>query len=114
MRHEFPQATAPDFVGLRFFPPPQHIADLFSSAYLFTALKPRVADVTRADFAQLRFMIAGDGSYRFSNGNREQTPACCLLGPSLGATRFDCRGPMQVMGVGILPLGWHSLTAFDA
>ena len=114
MRHEHPLTSAADFVGLRYFPPPEHLADYFSSAYLFTAQKPRLADVTRADFAQLRFMVAGEGSYRFSNGNRMETPACCLVGPTLGATRFDCRGSVQVMGVGILPLGWHMATARNA
>lgn len=114
MRHEYPLTSAADFVGLRFFSPPQHLAEFFSSAYLFTVEKPRLADVTRADFAQLRFMIAGEGTYRFSSGDRTPTPPCCLLGPTLGATRFDCKGPLQVVGVGILPLGWHALTATDA
>jgi AraC-like DNA-binding protein len=114
MRHDFPLTSAADFVGLRYFPPPEHLAEFFSSAYLFTAQKSRVADVTRADIAQLRFMIAGEGVYRFSSGERAPTPRCCLLGPTLGATRFDCKGPLQVFGVGILPLGWHVMTAAEA
>jgi AraC-like DNA-binding protein len=82
--------------------------------YLFTADQPRIADHTRADFAQIRFMLAGEGAYHFSDGRIIGTPECCLLGPTSMATPFDVVGPMQVVGVTVLPLGWAALGAGDA
>lgn len=101
-------------VALSYFVPPADLADRFGALYLFSADKPQVADHTRADFAQIRFMIAGTGDYTFVDDRVMETPACCLLGPTSAATRFNVAGPMQVVGVTVLPLGWASLGAGDA
>lgn len=114
MRHRFSVADAADMVALSYFVPPADLADRFGALYLFTADKPRVADHTRADFAQLRFMVAGTGSYHFVDGRQVRTPDCCLLGPTNAATHFDVVGPVQVVGVTVLPLGWAALNAGDA
>lgn len=114
MRHRFSVADAADMVALSYFVPPADLADRFGALYLFTADKPRVADHTRADFAQLRFMVAGSGSYHFIDGRETRTADCCLLGPTSAATHFDVAGPMQVVGVTVLPLGWAALNAGDA
>jgi len=82
--------------------------------YLFTADRPHVSDHTRADFAQIRFMLTGVGIYHFSDGRTVPTPEACLLGPTSMATHFDVAGPMQVVGVTVLPLGWAALRAGDA
>lgn len=114
MRHRFSVADAANMVALSYFVPPADLADRFGAMYLFTADRPRVADHTRADFAQIRFMLAGAGIYAFSDGRTVETPECCLLGPTSMATHFDVAGPMQVVGVTVLPLGWASLRAGDA
>lgn len=101
-------------VALSYFAPPADLADYFGAMYLFTADRPRVADHTRADFAQIRFMLAGTGSYFFDNNRVVETPECCLLGPTSMATHFDVVGPMQVLGVTVLPLGWAALQVGDA
>jgi len=114
MRHRFSVADAADMVALSYFVPPADLATYFGAMYLFTADRPRVADHTRADFAQIRFMLAGLGSYHFGDGRTVETPECCLLGPTSMATHFDVQGPMQVVGVTVLPLGWAALRAGDA
>jgi len=103
-----------DMVALSYFVPPPALARYFGAMYLFTADRPSVSDHTRADFAQIRFMLAGAGHYRFNDGRRVETPECCLLGPTSMATHFDVVGPMQVVGVTVLPLGWAALRAGDA
>lgn len=114
MRHRFSVADAANMVALSYFVPPADLATYFGAMYLFTADRPRVADHTRADFAQIRFMLAGAGTYRFGDGRSAQTPECCLLGPTSMATHFDVAGPMQVVGVTVLPLGWAALRVGDA
>ncbi len=114
MRHRFSVADAANMVALSYFVPPADLAEYFGAMYLFTADQPRVADHTRADFAQIRFMLTGEGSYLFSDGRTASTPECCLLGPTSMATHFDVRGPMQVFGLTVLPLGWAALRAGEA
>lgn len=114
MRHRFSVADAANMVALSYFVPPADLAEFFGAIYLFTADQPRVADHTRADCAQIRFMLAGTGAYHFGDGRRVETPECCLLGPTSMATHFDVVGPMQVVGVTVLPLGWAALRAGDA
>ncbi|BAK68544.1 putative AraC family transcriptional regulator [Sphingobium sp. SYK-6] len=114
MRHRFSVADAANMVALSYFVPPADLASHFGAMYLFTADQPRVTDHTRADFAQIRFMLAGAGNYLFSDGRTVETPECCLLGPTSMATHFDVMGPMQVVGVTVLPLGWAALRAGDA
>jgi AraC-like DNA-binding protein len=114
MRHKFAVADAADMVALSYFVPPVDLAEYFGAMYLFTADRPQVADHTRADFAQIRFMLAGMGHYRFGDGREVTTPECCLLGPTSMATHFAVAGPMQVLGLTVLPLGWAALRAGDA
>ncbi|MET0360426.1 MAG: AraC family transcriptional regulator [Sphingobium sp.] len=101
-------------VSLSYLAPPDDLADLFGPMYLFVADKQSVSDHTRADFAQIRFMLAGTGDYHFHDGTRATTPACCMIGPTTAATRFEVAGPMRVIGVSVLPLGWAALGAGDA
>ncbi|MCE7795164.1 AraC family transcriptional regulator [Sphingobium sufflavum] len=101
-------------VSLSYLAPPEDLSALFGPMYLFVADKRAVSDHTRADFAQIRFMLMGTGDYSFHDGRRESTPACCMLGPTSAATRFEVDGPMRVIGVSVLPLGWVALGAGDA
>jgi AraC-like DNA-binding protein len=101
-------------VGLSYLAPPEELRALFGPMYLFLADKTDIQDHTRADFAQIRFMLAGTGDYVFSNGRRATTPAACMLGATTAATKFQVAGPMRVVGVAVLPLGWVALGAGDA
>lgn len=114
MWHRYPEPNAPGLIDLTYFPPPTDLCSSFGAAYLFTADKPQVMDMTRADFGQLRLMLSGAGHYHFQHGGKTETPDACLLGPTLGATRFVVDGPLQALGVSILPHGWVSLGLGDA
>jgi len=101
-------------VALSYFVPPADLADYFGAMYLFTVDQPQIADHTRADFAQIRFMLAGSGVYHFGDGRTIATPEACLLGPTSMATPFQIVGPLQVVGATVLPLGWAALRRGDA
>jgi len=101
-------------VELSYLAPPEDLRPLFGPMYVFLADKTDVSDHTRADFAQIRFMLEGTGHYVFGGGQCATTPATCMLGPTTAATRFEVAGPMRVVGVAVLPLGWVALGAGDA
>lgn len=103
-----------NLVSLSYLAPPEDLSGLFGPMYLFVADKLSVADHTRADFAQIRFMLSGTGDYSFHETPKISTPPCCMLGPTTAATRFDATGPVRVIGVSVLPLGWAALGAGDA
>lgn len=101
-------------VRLRYFAPPEQLRAYFGSLYIFTESADHYSDVTRADVPQLRLMLSGEGHYHFHDGSIASTPAVCLLGPTLGATRFELNGPAHVVGISLLPAGWVSLGGGDA
>jgi AraC-like DNA-binding protein len=101
-------------VRLRYFAPPEQLRRYFGSFYIFTETADDYSDVTRADVPQLRFMLTGVGEYHFHNETISPTPEICLLGPTLGATRFDIRGPGRVVGISLLPAGWIALHGGEA
>lgn len=114
MRHDYPDPNSDGMVALRYYEPPAEFTDLVGSIYLFTANMPFVSDGTRADFAQLRYMLSGRGHYTFHDGRQIDTPEVCMLGPTMSSIHFDVDGPLQTLGVALLPLGWSALTGCDA
>ncbi len=101
-------------VQLRYFALPDQLNTYFGSLYIFSADADHYSDVTRADVPQLRFMLKGGGAYHFHDGRQAPTPEICLLGPTLGATRFELEGPAKVVGISLLPAGWQALQGGDA
>ena len=114
MRHDYPAPNADAMVALRYYEPPPELTDMVGSIYLFTANMSFVTDGTRADFAQLRYMLSGRGHYTFHDGRQIDTPEVCMLGPTMSSIHFDVDGPLQTLGVALLPLGWAALTGRDA
>lgn len=114
MDHNYPDHDPDNFVGLRYWAPPEELKLLIGAAYLFTANCDNYHDLTRADMPQLRFMLSGGGYYRFHNGRTATTPEVCMLGPTMGATGFFLEGRSSVIGIAILPLGWMALECGDA
>ncbi|UZW56905.1 helix-turn-helix domain-containing protein [Sphingobium sp. JS3065] len=99
---------------MRYFAPPRQLNAHFGSLYIFTETADHYSDVTRADVPQLRFMLDNSGDYHFHDGTIARTPEVCLLGPTLGATRFELDGPGRVVGISLLPAGWIALHGGDA
>lgn len=99
---------------MRYFAPPAHLRGYFASLYHLTISADSFADVTRADLPQLRFMLRGAGRYHFQDGAVTPTPPVCLLGPTMGATRFELDDPARVVGISLLPAGWIAMQDDDA
>ncbi len=101
-------------IKLRYFAPPLHLRNYFGALYHLTVSADRYSDVTRADMPQLRFLLRGSGRYHFQDGAVMETPSVALLGPTMGATRFDLDEPATLVGISLLPAGWLALQKADA
>ncbi len=113
MRHKFAPANAANMTALTYYAPPPDLNSWFGPLYLFTCDDVFVEDHTRADMAQIRFMLAGQGDYRLGGAWRH-SPDACLIGPTNMATPFRAEGPLRIVGVSVLPLGWAALGLNDA
>ncbi len=114
MDQVFPGRDIQTPVELRYWEPPERLRYYFGSIYLFITHVADYQDMTRADMPQLRFMLSGSGEYEFHNGTILPTPEVCMVGPTMGATRFYLKGTAEVFGISVLPLGWHALGCPDA
>jgi len=101
-------------VRLRYFAAPPHLRPYFGSLYFFTVSAGHYADATRADVPQLRLTLEGGGHYHFQDGTVMESPDVCLLGPTMGATRFVLDRPLRLMGISLLPAGWVALHGGEA
>ncbi len=101
-------------VSLRYFAPAPELRRFIAAYYIFQTDQPRLADLVRADMAQLRFMVQGAGCYGFGEDRFAGAPEISLLGPTTAATAFDVEGPALVFGIAILPMGWGALVREDA
>ncbi|WP_176594416.1 helix-turn-helix domain-containing protein [Sphingobium sp. EM0848] len=111
---DFHSSGSPNSTRLRYFAPPADLRLHIGCIYLVTTDTDHATGMMRADFPQLRFMLSGSGHYIFANTLTYATPMVCMLGPTMGATRFLLDGPLQMLGVALLPLGWIALTGRDA
>lgn len=101
-------------LSLRYSPPSADLRGHVSSYYLFRANLEHVVDTVRADLPQLRFMLAGRGSYTFGDGTTRPCPRMTLIGATTAATRFEAEGPLWVFGAGLLPAGWCTFVGSSA
>jgi len=101
-------------VSLRYFVPAEDVRDLVSVYYLFEIDEPQFGDNERSAIAQLRFIMEGEGTLGFADGNTYPVKETMLVGPSTGAMRFDVKGPFRMFGVGLLPSGWSATTKRSA
>ncbi len=102
-------------ISLDYAMPDEKLRDHLSVFYEFCADVPVFEDVERADLAQVRFILAGDGGeYRFADGTVQKAPRIQILGPTTGPTGVRICGPVHMFGAGLLPAGWAAMLDFEA
>lgn len=94
--------------------PDEAFRDRLSLFYEFRAEVAKFEDAERADLAQVRFLLAGDGEYTFADGHKARAPRIQIVGPTTGPTHSSVNGPILLFGVGVLPAGWAQLVDVDA
>lgn len=103
-----------DVIHLDYKAPPPELSAFVSAYYYFRTDEPVFHDIERADIAQFRFTLDGEGEIIFGNGHRQSYFAANILGPRTKASRVEAKGPARVFGVGLLPAGWMALTGLPA
>ena len=101
-------------ISLDYAPPPEDLRAHLSIFYEFKADTPLWQDTDKADLAQFRVNLAGQGEYRFVDGHVQSAPEIHIVGPTTGPTDLRVIGPVHTFGVGLLPAGWSGLLDFEA
>lgn len=99
---------------LDYLAPPAELSAFVSAYYLFRTDELVFCDIERADIAQFRVVLEGEGDVIFGNGRREHYHRVNIMGPRTKASQVEARGPIRVFGVGLLPAGWAAFTRLPA
>ncbi|MBC7985826.1 MAG: helix-turn-helix transcriptional regulator [Sphingomonadaceae bacterium] len=101
-------------ISLEYAAPAPDLRELISSYYLFDAPGPSLRETERADRAQLRFVLVGEGGYIFRDGHEQRAPSALILGPTTGPTISYAEGPLTIFGAGLQPAGWAAMMGAEA
>lgn len=101
-------------ISLRYFAPAEPLREMISSYYLFEADAEHVTDLLRAELAQMRFVLRGSVTSQMPDGRRVACPRAMINGPTTGSVMFEGQGPLSIIGVGLMPIGWASLIGCGA
>ena len=101
-------------ITLDYRTPDEGFRDHISLFYEFRADVPWFEDDERADLAQVRFLLAGEGEYTFADGHVARAPRVQIVGPTTGPTHSRVTGPIHLFGMGVRPAGWARLIDVDA
>ncbi|MEO7170457.1 MAG: AraC family transcriptional regulator, partial [Sphingomonas sp.] len=97
-------------IQLDYAVPAADLTEYITLFYHFRADVPLFEDTERADHAQFRFRLSPGGSdYRFPDGTLQEATDIHIIGPTSGAMRVRCEGPVLVLGMGVTASGWAAL-----
>lgn len=100
-------------IDLKYEAPDERLRLLVSSFYRFDYRGNALREVERADRAQFRITLQGEGRYRFAD---EEVPAypVTVIGPTTKPFESLSDAPISVFGWGMLPAGWAALMGAEA
>ncbi|WP_353229694.1 AraC family transcriptional regulator [Novosphingobium sp.] len=102
-------------IGMDYRQPAATLAEHVSFFYQVRQTAGSFSAVDRADYAQLRFILAGEnGHYQFVDGTVQAMPTIYIQGPTTGNTTISGSAPIDVVGAGLMPAGWAALVPMDA
>lgn len=94
--------------------PGDRLAKLISSFYKLEFKGNHFSELERADRAQFRFQLHGNGEYHFGNGDVAPTYPVTVIGPTTAPVRAKATGPLTIFGWGMTPAGWAALMGEEA
>lgn len=100
-------------IDLAYEAPDKALQPLVSSFYRFDYRGEALNEVERADRAQFRVTLSGDGWYRFGDNEIPSYPVT-IIGPTTKPFQSLSKGPICVFGWGMLPAGWAALMEAEA
>lgn len=100
-------------IDLKYEAPDEALCQLVSSFYCFDYSGAALNEVERADRAQFRIILRGEGRYRFSDIESASSPVT-VIGPTTKPFESLSDGPITIFGWGMLPAGWAALMGAEA
>lgn len=111
-------------LNVQYDAPDETLALLVSSFYRLDYEGNSFTEIERADRAQFRFQLRGQGEYHFAGGHVVNTSPVTIIGPTSAPVQAIASCDMTIFGWGMSPTGWAALmgkrgksrtdTAFDA
>lgn len=102
-----------DQINLQYEAPEGPLRQLVSSFYKFDYRGDALNELERADRAQFRITLSGDGWYRFGDIEIPAFPVT-VIGPTTKPFQSLSNGPISIFGWGMLPSGWAALMGAEA
>lgn len=94
--------------------PGERMATLISSFYRFDYKGDNFSELERADRAQIRFQLQGNGEYHFATGAVAPTYPVTVIGPTTAPMTARSQCPLSVFGWGMNSAGWAALMGNEA
>lgn len=94
--------------------PHGRLSNLVSTFYRLDYAGAGFAELERADRAQFRFHLAGEGEYRFAAGHVVKASPITIIGPTTAPVTGTSSGPLVIFGWGMSPSGWAALMGMEA
>jgi AraC-like DNA-binding protein len=95
--------------SMRYFSPAQPLRPLLSSYYVVEFGAEGLADVMRAELANVRFLLSGRSWLTWPGGDVRGGLPASVFGPRCVPIGLRCEGPGRIFGAGIMPMGWAAL-----
>lgn len=94
--------------------PCPELRDATTFFYELRTFVDHAEELDRATDAQMRFTLKGRTSIRFDDGLTTPLPDIYVHGPTTMNVTLISDDPVEVIGVGILPVGWAGMIPVDA
>ncbi len=108
------RAAAAGAPEIAFEPARGSLLPFVQSYYLVRNDAPQISGIERVDIGQIRFMLRGEGAFRYPNGRIEPSCGVMVTGPGTTASTYRVDGPFLCFGVALRPMGWKSLVGLPA
>lgn len=101
-------------LNVQYEAPDGRLAGLISSFYKLDYEGNDFAELERADRAQLRFQLVGQGEYHFACGEIAPTYPVTVIGPTTAPITAIAQTSLSIFGWGMTPPGWAALMGSEA
>ncbi len=101
-------------IAVQYDAPSALLAKLVSSFYRLDFEGDNFSEIERADRAQFRFQLRGEGEYHFASGQIAPTYPATIIGPTTAPVRAVASCPLTIFGWGMSAEGWVALMGKEA
>jgi AraC-like DNA-binding protein len=101
-------------IEVQYEAPDGRLAGLISSFYRLDYRGNDFCELERADRAQFRFQLAGEGEYHFAAGEVAPTYPVTVIGPTTAPVTAKAQTSLSIFGWGMNPAGWAALMGSGA